>query len=222
MARPHGRAALADDGARVPTARDQAHHAGSRWRAAPSGDDASASMRSVCESVGVDPPSTPCSASASAAQRCATLAVDQPPAIHDTLALLIAAEEQDASFGPCSGCSPRPEPAGEVCGLRWTDIDVRRRRSASAAPSPRSPEAPSSRTPRHMPPARSPSMLERSRSQHRRRVEELARACRPEFNPDGYCLHVEPPTDRRRCIPTPSPAASPAVRPSRSQRRSVA
>ena len=66
---------------------------------------------------------------------------------------------------PCSACSPRPAPAvARYAGCGGRTSMTTRRRSASAAPSPRSPAAPSSRTPRPMPPARSPSMLERSRS----------------------------------------------------------
>ena len=55
-----------------------------------------------------------------------------------------AADEQDPDFGAllrvlvATGAR-----RGEVCGLRWTDVDMRRQTVSSAARSPRSPAAPS-------------------------------------------------------------------------------
>jgi integrase len=112
-----------------------------------------------------------------------------PPEIHDTLALLVAADEHDAYFGTLLRVLAATwARRGEICGLRWSDIDDAaktvciRRSVASVA---RGTVVKDTKTHAARKIAVDAGTLEVLVS-HRRLAEELARACRIEFNPDGY------------------------------------
>ena len=146
-----------------------------------------------------------------------------PPAIHDTLALLIAAEEQDASFGALLRVlAATGARRGEMCGLRWTDIDSDaktvciRRSVASVA---RGTVVKDTKTHAARKIAVDAGTLE-VLSQHRRRAEELARAVGSSSTPTATSSR-RPLTDRRRCTPTPSPAVSAGCATESDSRRSV-
>jgi integrase len=118
-----------------------------------------------------------------------------PPEIGDTRALLAAADEHDPSFGALLRVlAATGARRGEVCGLRWSDLD-RPSRTLSIQ--------------RSVASVAGGTVVKDTKSHAARRIaidtdtlavldaqleraEALAAVCRLEFNPDGFILTMEP------------------------------
>jgi integrase len=118
-----------------------------------------------------------------------------PPPLHTTRTLLEAAEKHDLDLGAvvrvlvATGAR-----RGEVCGLRWSDIDPAgstvtiRRSVASVAGGTVVKETKTHAARRIAIDSETLDALDRRRE----RAQELAEACRLAFNPDGYVFTSEP------------------------------
>jgi len=118
-----------------------------------------------------------------------------PPAIGDTRALLATADEQDPSFGALLRVlAATGARRGEVCGLRWSDIDRGSRtlaiqRSVASVTGGTVVKDTKTHAARRI--AIDPETLAVLDAQ-RVRMEELAAVCRLEFDPDGFVFTSEP------------------------------
>ena len=118
-----------------------------------------------------------------------------PPAIGDTRALLATADEQDPSFGALLRVlAATGARRGEVCGLRWSDIDRGSRtlaiqRSVASVAGGTVVKDTKTHAARRI--AIDPETLAVLDAQ-RVRMEELAAVCRLEFDPDGFVFTSEP------------------------------
>jgi len=118
-----------------------------------------------------------------------------PPAIGDTRALLATADEQDPSFGALLRVlAATGARRGEVCGLRWSDIDRGSRtlaiqRSVASVAGGTVVKDTKTHAARRI--AIDPETLAALDAQ-RVRMEELAAVCRLEFDPDGFLFTSEP------------------------------
>jgi integrase len=112
-----------------------------------------------------------------------------PPAMTDTRALLLAADAQDPEFGVLLRVlAATGARRGEVCGLRWSDLDRRGatlfiRRSVASVAGGTIVKDTKTHAARRI--ALDPATLE-CLAQHRERVEERARLCEVALEADGY------------------------------------
>ena len=237
MARPHGRAALADDGASTDGSRPSSSR---RPRRVPLRRVTTQRLDAFYASLARDRQLSPASirhvhavlrgtlglavrwgwfpvnAAASASPPKLRRHEIIPPAIHDTAGAAHrrrrAGLQLRALLRVLAATGAR---RGEICGLQWTDIDseaktVCIRRSVASVV--RGTVVKDTKTHAARKIAVDAGTLEVLR--HRQRVEELARACRLEFNPDGYVFTSAADGSAPLHPDTVTGGLRPAVRPS--------
>jgi integrase len=119
----------------------------------------------------------------------------QPPPVSDTRALLVAAEDRDPDFAAllrvlvATGAR-----RGEVCGLRWSDLDLDAgtvviRRSVASVPGGTVVKDTKTHSARRL--ALDSAAID-SLLQRQRRADELAAMCRCDIAPDAFVFSADP------------------------------